>query len=307
MQWGLMMASGGLLAVIGSLTEAYHVKQGFDGVGWAFRSCATIVVMFFVMGVVFSLDRSAIGGWSIVVSALFVAGFFPFAVESVRFEVRADSALMATVFSVIAARRGEAVWCVMAGVAAGIACACDVTAFAWPVALVCAGLSGRKSHRASGLILLGGIIGLFAGRGYGWSVFSWPTIGGGLAGVHRDLTALLPLLFLGVVGFSSIRARLSQEGAFQSVLSSWTMVAMYLLFLAFVGAPLDLRLCVLPVMIWMPVALTELREMVASIGVGRHISRGVGYLSCGVVLCLLIPDVVRLMNGPLMALYLLSR
>ncbi len=130
--------------------------------------------------------------------------------------------------------------------------------------------------------------------------------GGGLAGVHRDLTILLPLLLLGAAGFAKARSEKIESNKSSSYMLSWTAIALACLCLLIMGLPLDVRLCVLPVLWWVPLGVAELGAI--TIGSQRKYPplRAVGILSTVVVGCLLYPSVLRWLDGPLIAVYFLA-
>jgi hypothetical protein len=300
------VAVTGLLAAVGALASAYDVDRGFDQLLWVVRACAACAVVVFVLSNDSAAGCDTIARRPRLTSALLVALLFPYGVESVAQSIGSDLAIIATVVSVALMRRGGAVRFIAGGLVAGLACASEASAIVWPLGYAYSVVSCGDTRRMRGVLLICGAVGVAIGWGTGGVFAPSDPVFGGLAAVHRDLMILMPLILLGMVGLAKARSEVLETRADYSMQISWTAVALACLCLVVIGVPLDVRLCALPLFWWIPTAVSELGAI--TIGSQRADSslRMVGFLSVAMTACLMIPGVLRLLDGPLIAVYLLG-
>ena len=298
---------GFALAATGSLTSAFDVDAGLDLVAWAIASCTAVIVMSCVLATAPTSSGDASNGWPRVATVLAIAAWIPYAAESVCHRELADVSLAATAIAVaLWLRRGNLWLTMLAAAATGLACACQITAAIWLIAGVLSALSSRDNRARAGIVLAAGAAGVVVGRLVGWPMLSGYDVHGPASAMHRDLAILMPAVLLGLVGYSKGLANSGRVTARTSWLLDWTGVATACLLLAVWGVPLDVRLCVLPLFWWMPVALAELARLLGAGAQPDLTLRAVGLLSCAVLASLAVTGVLRLADGPLLAVHILS-
>ncbi len=247
------------------------------------------------------------GGWSRVVTAVWVAGVTPYAVESVPHHRLADLSLAAMAIAVSLSLGRRRAWSVVAmALATGVACACEATATIWVVACVTAAIRRKERRAGACLVLACGVLGVITARFAGWPQTAGQAIYSVVYAMHRDLMIVIPAVLLGLVGYAKAHADTADYPSEQSFLRAWTPIAACALLLLLLGVPLDVRLCVLPLLWWTPTALTELGRITTGCQTPPSPVRAIGVLSCFVTATLAITGLRHLANGPLFALHLFA-
>jgi hypothetical protein len=192
----------------------------------------------------------------------------------------------------------------------GLACALDATALVWPIGYALATPAGNQSRLAAVAMLAAGAAGVLVSWFAGWPSFTTYRFYQVVYTVHQDLIVLLPVLVIGFAGYAGqcecSQATRAARGA-TPWLSGWSALAVAALFVALVGGPVHVRICVLPFWWWLPAGLAELSALLKEGEKSAARARGVGLLSCVLLACLLLTSWRHWLDGPLMGLCLLTQ
>ena len=247
--------------------------------------------------------------WCRSVAAMSLAALAPLVMESNLHGVMADAALVSLALAVAVSHAAGGAGPAAAGaVLTGVACALDATALLWPIGCAWAALARRSDRRHACVLLAAGGVGVIVATLAGWPRWTGHVHRLAVHAIHRDLTFLLPVLMLGGAGYACAWRRLRTRAGEPAPLrlTGWAGAGTLALVLALIGWPVNVRLCVLPFWWWMPVGLSDLAETSRDRRKQYQVVRFVGLLSCAVLVALSWAGVKRWLDGPLIALYLVT-
>lgn len=316
-RWVAVAVLAAALAVMAALPAAFNSDEGVQPAKLLIAVSAVLLtaVCLVISRRVLTADDATYWPW--LVSGLLLAALAPEAVESLSQNALGDAGMAATALAVMLASLPSRLWVtVLAASLTALACAFDATAVVWPVGWAWAAAVHRHQRGFAGVILAAGVAGLILGRVCGWPTFVMADMQGAAAAIHRDLVYLLPVVMLGVVGFAI--GHLDQSGRESNPaaqrLSGWTAAGTFGLALIVLGAPLDVRICTLPLWWWLPIGLRELGRTVGVAPVRRWCGTGQAFVTrmVAVLCCLLLggllrPGLTRLWDGLLLWFYTLNQ
>ena len=229
------------------------------------------------------------------------------AADSIVISQRANVAWAAAVLALLAATAGRTSvrWIGGIGLTA-LACASDATAVVWPIGFVWSSLSGRARRSYALVILAAGAAGvafnLLSGRpaltGYRFQSSAYA--------LHRDLMVMMPVVLLGlaaVVRRMPISSAADREREPVWV-AGWMSAGMIATLAVLVGAPLNVRLAVLPFCWQVPTGLSELTRGLRTSGPAECVVRRLFWAFVLLLLLMCWPAVHRWMQGWLLLLFL---
>ncbi len=314
-RWIAVTVLAAAMAVIAALPAAFNSDEGVQPVKLLIAASAVLLTAACLVISRRVLTPDDAPYWPWLVSALLLAALAPGAVESVSRNASGHAGLAATALAVMFASLPSRLWVtVLATSLTALACALDATAVVWPVGCAWAAAAHRRQRGFGGVILAAGLAGSILGRVCGWPTFVMADMQG-TAAIHRDLIHLLPVVMLGLVGFAIEKSDQSTRETNPTALrlSGWTAAATFGLALNVLGAPLDVRICTLPLWWWMPAGLRELGRTLGAAPVGKRcgtgqafVTRAVTVLCCLLLGALLRPGLTRIWDGLLLWFYVLS-
>jgi hypothetical protein len=206
---------------------------------------------------VWSLHSGRRRGTSLYLAVLSVAAVYPLASTSADSVIRADLACFASLLVMMAFSRAG-VWQPVGWLLIAVACALDATALLLVLGFLMAALADRRQV-ALALVLL--VLGAVVVLAVAWSGYAVMPLESGYMSVHRrhwDLQILLPIVLVGATGWFRYRHR---EGLPSIAI---TLAGTAGLLLVALGLRLNVRICALPVLFWLPQGLQDLRILLSA-------------------------------------------
>jgi hypothetical protein len=246
--------------------------------------------------------------WTLWVGLLSMGALTPLALQWNADAIRANLAMVLISLAVgasILLPRG--IW--PAGpVLTGLACACDATAMIWPVAWAWTAYRAKGEGTRAISIIIGGVAGVLVNWKVGGPLVATRMIVGGVFAAQANVMLLLPALLLGGAGVMRARDQRRNEpgGRLSGQLTRAAEAGAVGIGLILVGAPLDVRLCALPLWWHMPEGLTDLVEMLGRPRERTFMVRWTAGLSCLVLAMLTLASLRHWLDAPLTALYVLT-
>lgn len=248
--------------------------------------------------------------WCWSASALSLAALAPVAMESSgRMPLPGIGFVLAAVTTAISARATGALATTAAAAGMAGAAACGLTGMLWPLGYAWAAIGLGQRVRRGIVLLVAAMIGAIAGRALGWPAFAGGRTISSVHAAHRDMMILLPVILVGLAGYARGCRRPEPMCRKAGVpwLAGWTGAAVIGLGVALAGGPLDVCTCVLPFWWWAPTGLADLADVVTASRTRGWALRGIGWASGLVLAVLAIGSAGRWLDGPLLALYLVSK